>query len=81
METFRTESIIPSVGSVTVDGFSDVVGLLDIIGESVAERVTVPENPFRLVSLRFVVPEAPLMMVRIVGLAAKANGASEMVNG
>ena len=67
----------PPDARVTVELLSDVLG--PGVGETVAERVTVPENPFRLVSDIVDPAEEPLVRVNEVGLAAmlKSPGLTE----
>ena len=57
----------PPEESVTVELLSDVFG--PGVGETVAERVMVPENPFRLARDIVDPAEEPLEMVNEAGLA------------
>lgn len=52
-------------------GLSDVVGPLLTIGLTDADIVTLPENPFRLVSVRLEVLLDPLMILRVVELVER----------
>jgi hypothetical protein len=64
--TFKVELPTPFDASVTVPGLRFVEGPR---GETDAERVTVPENPLRLVKVMVDVPEDPWAMVNEVGFA------------
>jgi hypothetical protein len=64
--TFNVELPTPFEASVTVPGLRFVDGPR---GETDAERVTVPENPLRLVKVIIDVPEEPWTMVTEFGFA------------
>ena len=62
-------------------GVSETVGPFRMLGEIVAERVMVPANPFRLVTLIAELADCPLMMLSDVGLALiEKVGSAEIVN-
>ena len=50
-------------------GVSVTPGLFLMLGVMVADRVTTPEKPFRLVSVTVELADWPLMMLRELGLA------------
>ena len=74
--TFKVELPTPFELSVTVPGLRFVEGPR---GEDDAERVTVPENPFRLVRVMADVPEAPWAMVKEVGLADRVKSGADVI--
>ena len=60
---------VPPPTKVTLVGVSDRAGPFRMLGEIVAERVMVPANPFRLVTLIAELADCPLMMLKDVGFA------------
>jgi len=59
----------PPDTSVTLVGESDVVGPLVTTGDMLADKVTLPEKPFRLVNVTLKVAGEPLATVLLEGLA------------
>jgi hypothetical protein len=73
---------VPPADRTTLGGLKDVVGrLLTVALETAAWSVTVPWKPLRLVRVIVEVADAPIPMVRDVGLAdmLKSGGGTEMV--
>jgi len=68
---------VPPPTKVMLVGVSDRAGPFRLFGEIVAERVMVPANPFRLVTLIAELADCPLMMLSDVGFALieKVGGA------
>ena len=72
---------VPPPTRVILIGVSDRAGPLLRFGEIVVERVMVPANPFRLVTLIAELADCPLMMLSDVGLALiEKVGGAEIVN-
>ncbi len=60
--TFRVEVLCPPGVKVTDELLSDVLG--PDMGETTVERVTVPANPFRLVTVIRLFPDVPHVKLR-----------------
>jgi hypothetical protein len=75
--TVRVELPVPPDDRVTDVGLSVAVGPCLTSGLIVAERLTVPVKPLRLVRVRRDVAEVPWRIVRLVGFAVieKSGGA------
>jgi hypothetical protein len=69
VETVIVEVADPPTFSVTLVGLNDMVGPLVAEGETVADRLTEPEKPLRLVMLTMTVPEDPNGTARVVVFA------------
>jgi hypothetical protein len=74
--TFKVELPTPFGLSVTVPGLRFVEGPG---GENDAVRVTVPENPFRLVRVMVDVPEDPWAIVKEVGFADRVKSGADVI--
>jgi hypothetical protein len=73
--TFKVELPTPFELSVTVPGLRFVEGP----GGEDAVRVTVPENPFRLVRVMADVPEDPWAIVKEVGFADRVKSGAAVI--
>ena len=70
VKTVSMELAEPPLWSVTFAGFRLIESPGGLATENIA---TVPAKPFRLVTVRVDVPEEPLMIVRLDGLAEIEN--------
>jgi hypothetical protein len=74
-DTVNVDELVPRGWRFTVDGASDAVGFEDerpavrLAGVTWADMLTPPENPLRLVSVNVDVPEDPIEIERLVGVA------------
>jgi len=77
VDTSSVAVAVPPPTKVMLVGVSDRAGPFRLFGEIVAERVMVPANPFRLVTLIAELADCPLMMLSDVGFALieKVGGA------
>ncbi len=78
VEIVRDEVLDPPLASEMLVGLSDAVGPLLTTGETVVERVTVPEKPPNELTVMVDVAVAPRKAVADVGLVDTVNG--ETVN-
>lgn len=58
--------LVPAVPRVTIDG--DKVHLRPVLGETELSRLTIPTNPFTLVTVTVDVAGEPVFVVTLVGL-------------
>ncbi len=80
----RLDPCVPPSDSVTLTGFRLVVGPSAMIGETLADSVTLPLNPLRLVTRMVEKPEEPCVIVREEGLVVmvkSGGGGGVMVMG
>ena len=75
-DTVSVEVPEPPDDRTTLTGFKDAVGA---DGETVAVRVTVPENPLMLADWICDVPDAPLLIVTDVGLDESEKSTTLMI--
>ena len=66
-ETVRVDVACPPEDTVTVEGLNDMLGPVDI-GDTVAERVRIPEKPFVPDRVTVVVAVEPRARFNVVGL-------------
>jgi hypothetical protein len=80
VDTSSVAVAVPPPTKVMLVGMSDRAGPFRLFGEIVAERVMVPANPFRLVTLIAELADCPLMMLSDVGFALiEKVGVAEIV--
>jgi len=70
VDIFNVDVPEPLEASVMLAGVNVIVGSWVTVGDIVADRVTVPEKPFKLVSETLEEPELPREIESIVGLVA-----------
>jgi hypothetical protein len=82
VDTNKVDVPVPPDARVTLAGVRIGTGPFLMEGEMLAERVTVPANPLRLVTLMAELPDCPLIMVSDDGVAlmVKSGGAETIVN-
>lgn len=69
VDTDNVAVVVPPPTRVTLVGEIEGAGPFLMFGEIVADRVMVPANPFRLVTLIAELADCPLMMLSDVGFA------------
>ena len=70
-EPVQDRVLVPAVPSVTVGGVS--VQWRPVLGETELSRLTIPANPFTLVTVTVEAPAAPVFVVTLVGLNETAK--------